>query len=66
MDKQLIERRLKMYAGGACVMTAKEFALFYGITGVKAAQKLKEANVEKVSAKWFIPDIADKIVKNML
>ena len=66
MDKKRLERRLMSYSDGACVMTTKEFAKFYGISPDRARRKLQNAQVEKVSAKWFIPSIADKIYQNLM
>lgn len=66
MDKQLLERRLREYADGACVISTTQFAKFYGISVGKASAKLHNANVDRVCKKWFIPDLADKICKNLM
>lgn len=66
MDKKILERRLQEYADGACVMTTKQFGKFYGINAAKASIKLKNAGVEKVSSRWFIPSIVDKVYQNIL
>lgn len=66
MDKQKLERRLMNYSNGASLITSKEFAEFYGCCRERASRKLKDANVDKVSSKWFIPDIVDKIYQGIL
>lgn len=66
MDKQKLETRLREYSGGACVMSTTQFSQFYGISISQASRKLTAANIEKVSQKWFIPDLADKICKGLI
>lgn len=66
MDRQMLERRLKEYSDGACVMRTSQFAKFYGCRQDTASKMLASAEVEKVSGRWFIPSIVEKIMKGYM
>lgn len=66
MDRKVLERRLREYADGACVMNSTQFSRFYGVDRSTAARMLADAEVEKVAKKWFIPSIVERIAQGVL
>ena len=63
-DRQSIIRSLQKYNNGARVITAAEFARFLGISDRHAKRKL--AGLPTFENKYyFVPDVADMILKAM-
>ena len=63
-DKQSIIRSLQKYNNGAGVITVSEFARFLGISDRHAKKKL--AGLPTFENKYyFVPDVADLIIKGI-
>lgn len=66
MDKQTVVREMKSFAGGSCFITATRFAKFIGKEKKFAYSILRGLDRipgEKSGTKYFIPDVAQRIME---
>lgn len=64
MDRQGIVRALKEHTGGASVITTAQFARFLGVSHQRA--KVKLSGLPAFEKKYyFLPDVADLLIKSM-